>query len=254
MEVLDRHSRPDRPIEIEKISELCNHGITLEQSRILGILFRVIDKLNLEKNHKSRIFLRTLGLYSFDDPTESPRFLHGKPRILRCYFQRSDIVEKTWPIWKNEIEEALMEVNISEFDSVANASVIHVRRGDTLSLMSTHGLLTSTYFKGIQNSELKTYLSTDDKNIPTAFRDLASVEAILNPENSTTWQCLKLFCNAKEFYGSNSTLSWWGSYLRKTSRVGISILPFPWTKIPLGYESALHTDQVKFKNSEFENE
>jgi hypothetical protein len=45
--VKDRYQRDDRPIEIERLLESCQHKISINQSRSVGIFLRLLDKLGL---------------------------------------------------------------------------------------------------------------------------------------------------------------------------------------------------------------
>ena len=149
-------------------------------------------------------------------------------------------MEETWQSWRSEIEANLDEIDISSFDAPQNVNLIHVRRGDTLAMGSTHGVLTNDYFMNAISANSKSYMCTDEHTLPMEFLEGETSIEVLGPQSSNTWQSLKLFRYAKEFHGCNSTLSWWGAKLSSTSLQNIQILPTPW----LGFKESSADDSL----------
>ena len=218
---IDSNTRGDRPIELQQISNFCTHEITLCNSRSLGLILRFIDKFKLEKFSLSSSALKIFGFYTFSNPVSTLVFSHGKPRFIRCYFQRVSIVESSWEICSQEFMNALENVDLSNLGLLNPSNSVHIRRGDFLALGDTHGILTEEYFKTNQNETLPTYLCTDEIHPQESLRKKLHGIAFLTPDDADTWQTLKLFCNSRYFLGSNSTLSWWASFLRIKNDKGI---------------------------------
>jgi hypothetical protein len=76
---------------------------------------------------------------------------------------------------------------------------------------------------------------------------------IMTPRELDVWQTLKVVVGAKEFLGSNSTLSWWAAKIRSKSFLTNSSLPQPWTKTVTEDEKALEIPGIDFKKAIFED-
>ena len=249
----DVNSREDRPIELLKLLAKCSHGIIVEKSRFFGVMLRVIDKLRLEDFALTRRALQEMGIYSFRNPTSTLKFTYSSPRFVRCYFQRSDIVELHWEKWSRELIEVLESTDISDLKLIEPSNAIHIRRGDLMSINHSYGVLSDDFFMNNSSSVLPTYICTDEVSLSDATIERLKPKGVLTPLEASTWQTLKVFYNSAKFVGSNSTLSWWASYLRIKNGQGLSLLPNPWTRIDFGYEEALRISNVDYKRAEFSN-
>jgi hypothetical protein len=249
----DKNSRSDRKLEIEKIAKYCHHPISVKSSKGIGVLYRVLDRFQLERNQKSKKFLQSFGIYSFNNPVSDIFFEHSKPRLIRSYFQRTDLVDLTWESWSSEFKDMIEAVSVAEIASEINYNAIHIRRGDTLDLAGTHGVLAESYFETSMNSSIRTYVCTDESRIPIGYLKAIQPAAVYTPRELDVWQTIKLFINAQSFQGANSTLSWWASYARLRSGKLNTSLPNPWTRTLQGYEKALHIDGVSYLDARFVN-
>lgn len=249
----DKNSRSDRNLELERISKHCDHLISIRSSKSIGMLYRVLDRFQLEKNQKTRRMLQSLGIYSFDNPVSELHFEHARPRLVRSYFQRTNLVDLVWESWASEFKKMMEAVEIAEIVTEPNYNAIHIRRGDTLNLAITHGVLAESYFENAINPSKITYICTDESKIPTSYLDVIQPAEVYTPKELDSLQTLKLFSEAQSFVGVNSTLSWWGCYTRIKSRKLDTFLPNPWTRVQLGYENALHLDSAKYIRARFIN-
>ncbi len=240
-------------MELHKLSEECSHGIVIEKSRFYGFILRVIDKLQLEDFALTRRALQKMGIYTIQNPTSTPEFAYSKPRFVRCYFQRTEIVELNWGKWSRELIEVLGSTDISDLKLIYPSNAIHIRRGDLMSLNHDHGVLSDEFFVNNSFSVLPTYICTDEMSLSDDITESIRPKGVLTQLDSSTWQTLKVFCNSANFLGSNSTLSWWACYLRAKNGQGLSALPNPWTRIEFGYEQALRISNVDYVRAEFLN-
>jgi hypothetical protein len=249
----DKNSRSDRKLELEKIAKYCDHSISIRSSKSIGILYRILDRFQLEKNQNAKKVLQSFGIYSFDNPVSEIFFEHAKPRLIRSYFQRTNLVDLTWESWANEFTKMLDAINVAEITTESNYNAIHIRRGDTSSLTSTHGVLSESYFEKTLDSSNVTYICTDESKIPKSYLEIIDPAEVYTPKELDALQTMKLFSEAHSFTGVNSTLSWWVSYIRIKNGKLNTFLPNPWTRVASGYEDALHIDGVKYLNARFIN-
>jgi hypothetical protein len=254
LNIIDKNLRDDRANELDGLAEHCIHEINLQDSRVLSIFFRAIDRFKLEKNSFFKNLLQRLGVYTFENPVEHIEFSKGKPRLVRCYFQRNDYVDSVWGQISREIHEFLNHTVVPEINLLSTGQIIHFRRGDTVNLQSTHGLLSTHYFLRNMSPNLETIVCTDDMSYRDFIEKEFNTRLIFTPLDTSTWQSLKILCVAKEFIGSNSTLSWWAAKIRSKSEKNASILPRPWTVSGSNYEHGLNIPEVRFVVAQFEGQ
>lgn len=254
LNIIDKNLRDDRPNELNGLVQHCIHEINLRDTRVFSLFFRTIDRFELEKISLFRSILQRLGVYTFENPIEPIEFLKGKPRIVRCYFQRNEYVDSIWGQISTEILEVFNQTTIPEINRLYTSQVVHFRRGDTVNFYSTHGVLSIDYFLRNLSPNLETLVSTDDLSYTDFIEKEFKTRLILTPLDISTWQSLKIFCGAKEFIGSNSTLSWWAAKIRSRSDKNSSILPRPWTVSGTNYEIGLNIPEVKFVSAQFEGQ
>jgi hypothetical protein len=254
LNIIDKNLRDDRPNELNGLVQHCIHEINLRDTRVFSLFFRTIDRFELEKNSLFRSILQRLGVYTFENPAEPIKFLKGKPRIVRCYFQRNEYVDSIWGQICTEILEVFNHTTIPEINRLYTSQVIHFRRGDTVNFQSTHGVLSIDYFLRNLSPNLETLVCTDDQSYTDFIEKEFKTRFILTPLDTSTWQSLKIFCGAKKFIGSNSTLSWWAAKIRSKSHKNSSILPLPWTVSGTNYENGLNIPEVKFVSAQFEGQ
>lgn len=249
----NRNSREDRAIELEGLSTICQHDIAIESSIFYSFMLRAIDKLRLEDFGISRWALQQLGIYTFTNPSSRLVFKYSRPRFIRCYFQRTEIAEVSWKNWSCEIKKFLLDTDISQLHILNPSNVVHIRRGDLMSLRDSHGALKDEYFFRQFSCNRSTYICTDETHVSKAIINQLKPSSVFTPREANTWQTLKILCESTEFLGSNSTLSWWAAFIRVNTSQKISSLPRPWTSSDLGYDEPLNINGINYLKSEFLN-
>lgn len=243
----DKNFRSDRDLELCTLSKSCRHTISIKDWRKLGIIFQIIDKFQLEKFKPSKRILERLGIYSFDAPTSELIFEKGKPRLIRSYFQRTDIVNSSWNLWSDEVTQFLEELDISTLKLGDSYTAVHVRRGDALNFAKSFGVLPVSYFHLEQKDKNAVYICTDDFDLPSEYQATINPSKVFNPLDSNAWQSLKIFYDSNKFVGANSTLSWWAAYFRSQKGESLTLLPRPWTIQELGFDEALFVPGVTYR-------
>lgn len=120
---------------------------------------------------------------------------------------------------------------ISDHKKNKSTTCIHVRRTDYVSLQKKHGFLNSNYYRYIlQKFDLfntDIFIISDDINkVKLEFSDMFpdSCNVIfVNTLDDIQDFCIMYLCDHKII--SNSTFSWWPSFLSKSPNV---YAPFPW--------------------------
>jgi len=180
----------------------------------------------------------------------------NQPRYIKGYFQTfvySDSI-------KSELRELIELKSGSDwyFNKVTEIEkdqpiAIHMRRGDYINLKDEFGVLDVQYYAGLvmnlqKNSSNPVWIFTDSPQLVseeiqgTVLRDATIIEP---PIESSPSESMLLISKCNTIVMSNSTFSWWASYL---SREGTSIYaPSKWFKgrndpeklIPLGWTRSL---------------
>jgi hypothetical protein len=198
--------------------------------------------LSMARNRVSRRIRRSMGKrakFRYEEQGfefDSRFFENPKGRILRGYFQSPRYFEHV----KGEVLSTLR--NFKSSDSLylellhelkSNHFItVHIRRGDYIGLEHFHGIVDSNYFRRArdlaleENPNYRFVVFSDSIELAKAdfsFGDLYIGEDMpLTPP-----QLLSLMSSTSGIIGSNSSLSWWSSYLLGYDNP-FRVLPEPW--------------------------
>ena len=248
--VRDKYQRKDRPIEIEKLIEFCNHKISINQTNSLGSLFRLIDKISGYSEILNKTVKRILGIYDCKTSYEIPNFNCRIPRIVRGYFQAAVMVDKNRLMLEEEINAEL------GFEKSAlnreQDLVLHIRRGDTLEISKNWGVLSVNYYLKQVDTNTPLVISVDDTKEIEVLRSNFPNATFLSPENTTTWQTLKVLSEARTLIIANSTLSWWAAWVKSQKTPHTVYFPDSWRPGDHGTFENLRIDSALIVESDFE--
>lgn len=165
-----------------------------------------------------------------------PEFLKPKPHS--SYYGYFQSYKYFWE-FHGEIKN-LLKTNFApsseaqdalEFIQSRNFYALHARRGDYLERQDFHGITSEVYFAKARDRILaidrdaRFLLFSDSPNL--AQREIPW--ALFEPEITdgfTPAETLMLMSNSKGIVGSNSSFSWWASFLMQDS--AIRFFPKPW--------------------------
>ena len=190
-------------------------------------------------------------IYSPVDPSEVPMTEQMKRTILfRLYCQSAEFVNKKFYLIDIEMKELLRAYldYKSSIEDLDLSQVVHVRRGDFKSNMSTIGCLASRYFEKLIRPNSSYVLHTDEELANSG--GLAGGATHIFDGSHSPWLVLAHGSAAKTFIGSNSTLSWWAAFLNNIENSRI-FLPQPWYITESIIEKSLKLDKVSYISSEF---
>ena len=154
--------------------------------------------------------------------------------ILRGYFQSSTYIRQNDECFNRLLMDFIRLRASKELRPITNLLLMHARRGDYLQNPSL-GPLSSEYFEkvlggiGRGSSTLVVYTDGNKEEFSKFIKEFNSEENRSFSQNP--WDLLFDAMSAKIFIGSNSTLSWWASYLRELNSgedQGLSIFPDEW--------------------------
>jgi hypothetical protein len=194
---------------------------------------------NVASVYSNTIFskINKISHNEFDSIYDEPKFsftpIPFKDKtILRGYFQSSkyfddykDFIINLFEFPKNVVDEVSNFILEKELSN-ENLTCLHIRRGDYLKFSFYHEVCNLNYYlKACQEFDnTKFIIVTDDKNwVKNNFDTKDFIVSELSSEISD----LYLMTISDNLILSNSTFSWWGSYLnkKKTKKV---ISPFKW--------------------------
>lgn len=186
-------------------------------------VFPFLKKINLNKNH-----------WIFREP-HALTYNNLSNVSNECLFDGYFQCPKYFEAYRDDLIQ-LFQFTTLPFEIKDNSIFIHVRRGDYLKgpCINIHHLgLDQYYLKCIEfirkiNSEIHFYIVSDDINYcKTLFKNIDNITFV---DNLNELETMTLMKSCK--YGgicSNSSFSWWGSYLNNSPNK-ICIFPNNWFK------------------------
>lgn len=248
--VKDRYQRDDRPIEIERLLNSCQHKISINQSRSMGIFFRLLDKLGLYSKNLQGVLKGIIGVYDCKTSYEIPVFTKRIPRFIRGYFQSAEMVGRNKVIIEREINSALKAEGLVQ--EIHTDVVMHVRRGDTREISEYWGVLSFNYYLKQVDNNLPFTISVDDAKEIKILRRHFPNATFLTPDNSTTWQTLKILSEARTLIIANSTLSWWAAWIKSITNPKDIYFPDTWRPNDRKTFESLRIDCAHLIKADFE--
>ena len=236
---IDNKPQGDRPYGLAPLVASCPHVRKVNQKEIREVPKQRFG-LRLFKNRHLRFLLPLLDSSYFaqeEFPFQYNLEQFSKHKLNVGYFQNWEYVESVWETISLEINQVLAMQDLSMVSGISldKTIVIHIRRGDLIPSANTMGVLDVSYYENALanilnfNSNLEVICITDD--VPNS-RDVAkqlNSKILLGPQELNQWEAIALMSKSKYVVASNSTFSWWGSYLCLKNG-GKAILPHPWFK------------------------
>lgn len=248
--LFNRKSKSDREFLLEKLIKTDSNQILFSSNRHFGYF----TKIFLYKIIKNEKFLRKLrifhekNIFTFDKELLEV----NNNSLVVGYYISNKYVDRIFSTLENRIASWLSTQEIPNGIAEINSEdvvVMHIRRGDTVGkIAKVRGLLTCKYYEDAlevishaRKIELRRVIAITD-DIKTSQNDLRGIRITdwVGPDEVNAIQALKIFSNAKNFIGANSTLSWWGAKLSSTSLQNIQILPTPW----LGFKESIADESL----------
>jgi Glycosyl transferase family 11 len=259
-QLLDRRServliltprRSNRSNELGELSSFCSHNIKVLETDLYFKMIRLLERI--ERNLFPGKFLsRFLRISTLQNPTARIESIDSRAKIIRGYFQYSDLVTSNSEVVLDEIKTVTNNkfVDISSrIHLPSNYQLFHIRRGDYLQNQDTLGVLSDEYFIGQRDGNCPLVICTENQSDLT---DNMAATKIIDKSSASTWETLALMAQSSKLVISNSTLSWWGGILaiRENDSVEISC-PEPWTKTSNSPKDYLKIARFNYKKADF---
>lgn len=224
--------------------ELCNHvefklNKTISNHSVAG---RILFHLGIADKISEKITQGSLFAKSIETRETSFRFLPNlaalkEPTSFRGFWQHKDYLLPVAGQIKSDLFSVLNAVHSGEISKIMSprkaSIVIHIRRGDFKFRNRNEelGLITLESYRSALREVMdqldlpfRVFTLTDDPKSLIAEGIGTEFGSILGPQEVKAWQALKIMAEANFLIASNSTLSWWGSFLCQENG-GVAYLP-----------------------------
>lgn len=245
----DRLRRTDREFELDPFLKNCEHPISAKQSYTTGYLFRLNDKIRTYSKYLSSRFEELVGIHTCNSLSEIPTFRKQTPKFLRGFFQNNQLVKDNEFDLVHEFNKTINCVDISRFDYCQKT--LHIRRGDTLQIATTWGILSMDYYKQHVLQGETVLICTDSIDSTNTLTSIFPNGRIVTPNEANTIETLALLVRSTVLVMANSSLSWWAGWLKSQSDPASVIFPSPWRPTN-HFEERLTLEKCKISKSEFE--
>ena len=234
--------------ELYPLQKLCNHRISITESRSFGRSLDWHDRITNKYSITHRIS-ESLGLLDdYENPFLHPESKTKKPKWVRGYFQNNQLIEDN----QESVGEiiALLSSQRRNYDTT-NKIAIHVRRGDYSQASDFYGVLTKKYYEKILQNHESYIVFSEKKDHVKDFIDDKKLEIVLDDTSGTVWETLAMMTDTIELHMANSTLSWWGGKLSENQKRRIT-MPSPWFKYEIDKQELIISDRFELIKSDYE--
>lgn len=250
--VSDAQQRTDRLNELVGLIDFCHENIVIRNSRIFGLLLRIIDKSSTIRLFRNVNLGKIFRFYECTDAGEVPKIDFYKIKFVRGFFQNATLVERHKAKLLEEINGVIDNLDLNSVCDFDQA--IHIRRGDTLDIAESWGVINFQYYRDQISQKKKLVICTDDSNLAHKLKEQYPNAHISTPRTESTWQTLGILSRSKELIGANSTLSWWAAWLSISNGNEKAVLPKPWRPIGFPQQYELLLNGVTYRQPQFDKE
>ena len=206
----------------------CTHVLKSKRRNVVGYLLAGIDKINSKSAGVGRFVSTKLRFLRTSEHDHIPDLPAAAPNLVTGFFINWRVVQGIESLLAEELKEALDNVGIPN-KIEGRFQVLHVRRGDFISLKDTFGVLSPEFYVTNLDKSLPVYICTDDEQLVPDVELATGAIHVFGPNDLDPVQTLKLMAEATSVVMSNSTLSWWGGFLCMRNG-GRAFLPNPFYK------------------------
>jgi hypothetical protein len=226
---LNKISRTDRSCELFELAELCDHNISIGESHLFSLFTKIIDKVESHVIFKNLNLPTKLGIVTKKNTDDISISVSHPLKVMRGYFQCSDLPENVKSYIYPEIVEYLSKLQLPNAVLGSNIhTVVHIRRGDTKEIAGEWGILSLEYYKKLIDEVNNVVICTDALGLSNEIKKNFPASLLISSTESSPWQVLKIISDSQIFVMANSTLSWWGAWLAVNNKNSQVFFPDPW--------------------------
>jgi len=166
---------------------------------------------------------------------------------IKGYFQSEKFFKHCEPVIRKQFEfkDEIVNEIIAQYPNIENSASMHIRRGDYLNQQDYHPIINLNYFQNFISNHTsdcdKIYVFSDDEEwCKTIFTDDKFVFPSFGQHNDL--YCFILLSLSKKIAISNSSYSWWASWLNQNKNK--EIYSFPHNKWFGKMYSNLNTEDI----------
>jgi len=235
-------------IQAEKFDSKYFHRNALEALTGINLVrrrFFFLGRLGTSLWRLDRLFLRRLAKYQrirkifLQQDSQTPIDIPPYANEIRGYFQGKEFAAEFRELITRVLLEEKGEVlpNLIPKEFRDGCISVHIRRGDYLKLKSKYGELGTRYYSpAIQKVTnalncKKVLIFSDDLEFAQNFMkspEYADLDLFFIPAELNPYENLLLMMDCKGHVISNSTFSWWGAFLAKSTKLVVA--PSEWSK------------------------
>jgi hypothetical protein len=233
---------------------LCERVLPLIKSDFSGFLLKVLDKLESQRNPLAQLFETRLG-FSRQRDAFILQQLEKKPTLVTGYFINAEMVSSNSNHLLSHLSRKFEEIHLqkTKFSELIDLDyeAIHIRRGDYKTLINTFGLLDLDWYQQNLSRKNPLVIATDDLAGSREIIKKLRPDFLLDPEEVSPWQTLKILSSSKRLIMANSTFSWWAGYIASEKDNEV-IFPKPFYKSEPWKNEVLEFPKSITKLSSFE--
>lgn len=228
-----------RGFGLAPVAENCSHcGLIFHES--VGVTRANLFPQILDRVWRIGILsrsLKSLGYFQ-GDAEESAKVNKSRGKRLiyvNGYFQKWNFAKRQQHWIDSELLPVLRNLHSElskKFDLSDPYTVIHVRRGDyrvDKNPLAWIGCLADEYFIqwAMEQPSSRIVLLTEHKEEVEDLVSALKPILVLDNTSTTPWETLAIMSRATTFFGSNSSLSWWGAWVASINGAS-TFLPSKW--------------------------
>jgi hypothetical protein len=242
----DKYHDSKRNYELDKLLLDCTHMISFRRNNRLGLLLKIIDKIN---RHNSKFYKRISIALNIKSENSTAFDFSKKGKIYRGFFQMPQDMRNAIFQTASELDRSLEKSN---FTVPVNSryTAIHLRRSDFQENKDTIGVLQTSYYRNILIKNQNVVIATDSLPIPKEMETFFKNTLTLDPKEYDTFHTIFLISRGSEVFIANSTFSWWAGVIAQMRKIPV-YAPSPWTKKVMK-DANLNWDQFKYLDAIYE--
>lgn len=248
LHVNDRLSDKSRTFELPNILSYCQHDIQIKNISSLGIIFRILDKIEYHFPLIGRILKRIMFIYD-DDNRKDELPNRG---TYRGFFHSGKNVEKNISTYLDELKQFLSNyAKRPLLEEAPPIKALHIRRGDYINASKKIGLIPLNFYLTELNTSTNTIICTDADKNDEIYKYFDTKVKVYSSSETSSLESFILLIESSELVISNSTFSWWAAVISNKMFGTKVIAPSLWSHLNKTQNSDYAMSFFEYRNIDF---